>query len=57
MLVQPVPLVVQREPEHPRLQQYIVDNPEVNFQLIAVDHKFAGCGGWPGLGDGISEGR
>jgi len=29
MLVQPVPLVLQREPEHPRLQQYIVDNPEV----------------------------
>jgi len=29
MLVQPVPLMLQREPEHSRLQQYIVDNPEV----------------------------
>jgi len=29
MLVQPVPLVLQREPELSRLQQYIVANPEV----------------------------
>ena len=34
MLVQPVPLVLQREPELSRLQQYIVANPEVNFQLF-----------------------
>lgn len=39
MLVQPVPLVIQRDPEHLRLEQYIVDNPEVKPSCPFCKHE------------------
>ena len=56
MLVQPVPLIIQQDPEHLRLEQYIVDNPEVKPSCHFLQLRDAGGRGWSGLGDRVPEG-